>query len=150
MRPKHGKARIHHFAPGGQVQPDLEKARGIVPLLFDQGKHFRVHHAFSGRHPLDVALSVATRVTEGIGVVDNAVHGGGDGFKAPVHPQKHDFSIHLQCYQAVYNNAASAQNDTNNATDSSSIQPAWIPTAEQAQATHVAHEMRRQGMKTYL
>jgi len=61
-----------------------------------------------------------------------------------LHPQKHDFArIHFQCYQAVYNN--NANTDTRN----DMIQPAWIPTAEQAQATHVAHEMRQQGFATY-
>jgi hypothetical protein len=43
-----------------------------------------MHDAAARRHPLHIPHAVPSRVADRIGVVNNAVHGGGNGFEAAV------------------------------------------------------------------
>jgi len=82
MIPKHGKGRLDHFGFGGQIDPNLKKSSMIGLFLVDEGKHFAMHNAFSGGHPLNIAFSVSASVAQGIGMINDTINRGGDGFKS--------------------------------------------------------------------
>lgn len=82
--PEHGKAGWYHFAAGRKIQPNLKESGGVVLGLVEQGKHFAVHNAFAGSHPLDITATIPSGVPGRIRVIDQSINRGGNGFKTTV------------------------------------------------------------------
>lgn len=48
----------------------------------DEGKHFSMDDSFPRCHPLYVSFAISACIADAIGVIDDTVDGGGDGFKS--------------------------------------------------------------------
>lgn len=77
----HDESWVDHFSLGGQVEPDLEEARGVGCVAVDEREHLAVHDTAAGRHPLQVPAAVASCVAHGVRVVDGACDGGRERLK---------------------------------------------------------------------
>lgn len=75
---------LDHFGFGRQVEPNLKESRRIGFFRVQEWKHFRMHHTFAGRHPLQITFSVSTGISDGIGVINQTFNGRRDSLKSSV------------------------------------------------------------------
>eukprot|EP00290_Baffinella_frigidus_P041771 CAMPEP_0180286908 /NCGR_PEP_ID=MMETSP0988-20121125/12957_1 /TAXON_ID=697907 /ORGANISM="non described non described, Strain CCMP2293" /LENGTH=236 /DNA_ID=CAMNT_0022260933 /DNA_START=708 /DNA_END=1418 /DNA_ORIENTATION=+ len=82
--PVHHERRVREFRTRGEVHPDLEETERVRAILVDKWKHFAVDDSCASCHPLQISVTVPSRVTLGVGVVDEALGGGRERLEAAV------------------------------------------------------------------
>ena len=75
----HHECGIYHFIARGQVEPDLKELGRVRLVGVDERKHFAVHNALAGSHPLEIPVDMKTQEheaeTQYNGVVDHKAWG---------------------------------------------------------------------------